>query len=114
MHPRGARPEEVQAVKQDYLATVYRILSIHLGTPPEQFAWQWRDTAGEFHRTDSLTPRPGKDVGYNGIEVAIDDTKEAGYVDTGALYDLVKPKRNAMKPVGEWNHVVITSAGSRI
>jgi Domain of Unknown Function (DUF1080) len=64
--------------------------------------------SGVFVRTASLTPRPGKDVGYNGIEVAIDDTPGAGYHDTGALYDLAKPTKNAMKPVGEWNHLVVT------
>jgi hypothetical protein len=58
-------------------------------------------------RTFSLTPPPGKDVGWNGIEIAVDDTRTAGYHDTGAIYDLVKPARNAMKPAGEWNHVVI-------
>ena len=36
------------------------------------------------------------------------DSATAGYYDTGALYDLVKPASNAMKPVGEWNHVQIT------
>jgi hypothetical protein len=65
--------------------------------------------SGVFVRTHSLTPRPGKDVGFNGIEVAIDDTTGAGYHDTGALYDLVKPKKNAMKPTGEWNRLVVTS-----
>jgi hypothetical protein len=70
--------------------------------------------SGVFIRTSSLTPRPGKDVGFNGLEVAIDDTKSAGYVDTGALYDLSKPTRNAMKPVGEWNHLIITANGSII
>jgi len=69
--------------------------------------------SGIFIRTSSLDPRPGRDVGYNGIEVAIDDTTGAGFVDTGALYDLSKPSRNAMKPVGEWNHIEITCAGSR-
>jgi hypothetical protein len=64
--------------------------------------------SGIFVRTASLKPRPGKDVGYNGIEVQILDSQSAGYHDTGALYDLVKPTKNAMKPVGEWNHVVIT------
>ena len=34
--------------------------------------------------------------------------------DTGALYDLVKPSKNAMKPVGEWNHLVITSDKNKI
>jgi hypothetical protein len=64
--------------------------------------------SGIFVRTSSLTPRPGKDVGFNGIEIAIDDTSNAGYVDTGAIYDLSKPTRNAMRPVGEWNHIAIT------
>jgi len=70
--------------------------------------------SGIFVRTHSLTPRPGKDVGFNGIEIAIDDTPGAGYHDTGALYDLVKPTKNAMKPVGEWNHIQITSDENRI
>ena len=39
--------------------------------------------SGIFIRTFPLKPRPGKDVGFNGIEVAIDDTHGAGYHDTG-------------------------------
>ena len=70
-----------------------------------------RCNSGVFVRTFPLTPRPGKDVGFNGIEIAIDDTTTAGFHDTGAVYDLVKPARNAMKPVGEWNHMVITCDG---
>jgi hypothetical protein len=73
-----------------------------------------RCNSGVFVRTFPLTPRPGKDVGFNGIEVAIDDTSGAGYHDTGALYDLVKPSVNAMKPVGEWNHLVVTCDGPTI
>src|SRR5262249_51067716 len=34
--------------------------------------------SGVFVRTESLTPRPGKDVGFNGIEVQILDSKGAG------------------------------------
>lgn len=64
--------------------------------------------SGVFVYTDSLTPRPAKDVGYNGIEVQILDTTTAGYYDTGAIYDLVKPTKNAMNPVGQWNRLVIT------
>ena len=70
--------------------------------------------SGVFVRTYSLTPRPGKDVGFNGIEIAIDDTPTASYHDTGALYDLAKPTRNAMKPIGQWNHLVATCQGSVI
>ncbi|MBI5759222.1 MAG: DUF1080 domain-containing protein [Planctomycetales bacterium] len=67
-----------------------------------------RCNSGIFIRTFPLTPRPGKDVGFNGIEVAIDDTKAAGFHDTGAIYDLVKTTKNVMKPAGEWNHIVVT------
>ena len=70
--------------------------------------------SGVFVRTGSLEPRPGKDVGFNGIEVAIDDTAGAGFHDTGALYDLVKPTKNAMKPAGEWNHLVVTCDRAKI
>lgn len=64
--------------------------------------------SGVFVRTWPLMPRPGRDVGFNGIEIAIDDTKEAGFHDTGAIYDLVKPEKNAMQPAGEWNKLVVT------
>ncbi len=70
--------------------------------------------SGIFVRTSSLTPKPGRDVGFNGLEIAIDDTKEAGFHDTGAVYELVKPTKNAMKPTGEWNHIEIACLGSRI
>lgn len=70
--------------------------------------------SGIFLRTYPLDVVPGWDVGYNGIEMAIDDTKTTEFVDTGALYDLSKPSRNAMKPVGEWNHVEITCDGPLI
>ena len=70
--------------------------------------------SGIFFRTSSLQPRPGKDVGFNGIEIAIDDTTTAGYHDTGAIYDLVKPSVNAMKPAGQWNQLKLTCNRSRI
>ncbi len=70
--------------------------------------------SGVFIRTFPLKPREGKDVGFNGIEVAIDDTMTAGFHDTGALYDLVQPSKNAMKSQGEWNHMQITCDRSMI
>jgi len=70
--------------------------------------------SGVFVRTHSLTPRAGRDIGYNGLEIAIDDTPGAGYHDTGAVYDLVKPLRNAMKPVGQWNHMEISCISNHV
>lgn len=70
--------------------------------------------SGVFIRTFPLKPREGKDVGFNGLEVAIDDTRTNGFHDTGAIYDLVRPSQNAMKPQGEWNHLQITCDKSKI
>jgi hypothetical protein len=70
--------------------------------------------SGIFVRTFPITVEPGHDVGFNGIEMAIDDTTGAGMHDTGALYDLVAPCRNAMKLAGQWNHTVIVCDGPMI
>ncbi|MSU61658.1 MAG: DUF1080 domain-containing protein [Pedosphaera sp.] len=70
--------------------------------------------SGIFVRTASLDARPGKDIGFNGLEIAIDDTFGASFHDSGALYDLAKPTRNAMRPVGEWNHIEVTCRNSLI
>jgi len=70
--------------------------------------------SGIFFRTFPLEPRPGKDVGFNGLEIAIDDTAGAGFHDTGAIYDLVKPAKNAMNPAGEWNRLILTCQGGLI
>jgi bleomycin hydrolase len=42
---------------RDTLADVHRILTVHLGTPPESFMWQYRDSDKEFHRVGETTPR---------------------------------------------------------
>ena len=64
--------------------------------------------SGIFLRTSPLKALPGKDVGFNGIEVQILDSSDAGFHSTGAIYDLLKPTKNAANPVGEWNHIEIT------
>lgn len=65
--------------------------------------------SGVFIRVGDL-----KDPVMTGIEVAIDDTTERGLHDSGAFYDLVAPRVNAQKPVGEWNHMTITAKGPKI
>jgi bleomycin hydrolase len=47
------RPEVVEKA----LATVWRALCLHLGTPPERFLWQWTDQDKKFHRDGWLTPQ---------------------------------------------------------
>jgi bleomycin hydrolase len=57
LYARGATLEALRSVKHEYLEIVHRILSIHLGTPPERFIWQWRTSSNAFERTAELTPQ---------------------------------------------------------
>lgn len=68
-----------------------------------------KTNSGVMLRISPLKSVPDFDVEYNGLEVQIEDSRTAGYYDTGAIYDLVKPTTNAMKPVGEWNHLRINA-----
>ena len=49
--------ENARAAKAEIMQAVYRILCIHLGTPPERFDWQWTDKDKKFHRDGVLTPQ---------------------------------------------------------
>ena len=53
----GAKLTELRRIKREQLDVVYRILSIHLGTPPAAFEWQWRDSKKKFHRDRNMTPQ---------------------------------------------------------
>ena len=65
--------------------------------------------SGIFYRVFSLEPMPDTgDVGWNGLEVAVQDGAGTGYHDMGAIYDLVRPSHNALKPLGQWNHLELT------
>jgi bleomycin hydrolase len=57
MHKAGAGAAALRARKVEMMAEVYRMLVIHLGEPPRQFVWQWRDKNNEFHRDGVITPR---------------------------------------------------------
>ena len=49
-------PAAARAAKAEIMQVIYRILCIHLGTPPERFDWQWTDDDKKFHRDGVLTP----------------------------------------------------------
>ena len=40
--------DDMRESKKDTLSAMYQILAIHLGSPPDQFFWQWRDKMGTF------------------------------------------------------------------
>ena len=66
----GATREELRAEKEQTLAVIYRILCIHLGTPPGGFAWQWTDKDRNFHRDPERTPQQFAET-Y--VDLPIDD-----------------------------------------
>ena len=56
LYQEEAGLDAMRQAKLDTLKSVYRILCIHLGSPPSTIDWQWRDREGAFHRDGELTP----------------------------------------------------------
>ena len=57
LYATEAGMDELRDSKEECLGAIYQILSIHLGTPPAQFFWQWRDKDNEFRRDGEMTPQ---------------------------------------------------------
>lgn len=53
----GGSEKEARLHKESRMEDIWRVLCIHLGTPPESFEWQWRDKDKEFHRRGEMTPQ---------------------------------------------------------
>jgi bleomycin hydrolase len=53
----GAPMQAARSAKLEILSVIYRILCIHLGTPPRSFLWQWNDKDRAFHRDGEVTPK---------------------------------------------------------
>ena len=54
---KGASNSEVQDEKTNMLEEIYKMLTIHLGTPPDSFDWQTRDKKRNFIRFENMTPK---------------------------------------------------------
>lgn len=52
----GKRMECLRESKKIMLSEMYRILSIHLGTPPRKFDWEFIDSNKAFHVYQNCTP----------------------------------------------------------
>jgi bleomycin hydrolase len=53
----GGSKKDARSHKERRMDDIWRVLCIHLGTPPESFDWQWRDKDKEFHRRGKMTPQ---------------------------------------------------------
>ncbi|GAA1697631.1 C1 family peptidase [Kribbella yunnanensis] len=68
---RGLDSAEAQRErKREILTTVHRVLCIHLGTPPQKFLWQWKDSDKAFHRDGWTTPA---EFAAAYVQVPVDD-----------------------------------------
>ena len=52
-----ANPDGIDEIVDRTLEAGHRILTIHLGTPPTSFDWEWTDKDGVFHRDGRITPQ---------------------------------------------------------
>lgn len=72
--------ENARTYKNKRMGEIWKILCLHLGTPPKEFDWQWRDKDDKFHRKGIMTP----------VEFA----KEYVQVDWDNYYCIVHDPRN--------------------
>jgi bleomycin hydrolase len=56
-HRAGADEAEIDSLKQQAMAEVYRILCILMGEPPVRFDWAYRDKDKQHHAYRDLTPQ---------------------------------------------------------
>jgi bleomycin hydrolase len=66
----GSGQDTARAKKAEILRVVYRVLCIHLGTPPDRIDWQWTDSDREFHRDGVLTPQ---EFAARYVDLPVDD-----------------------------------------
>ncbi|EPH67349.1 MULTISPECIES: aminopeptidase C [Enterococcus] len=53
----GKTAEDIQTAKEAMLEDIYRFLATSLGTPPETFAFEYRDEDKNYHIDRNLTPQ---------------------------------------------------------
>lgn len=67
MHGEQVGQTAIQARKEEMLQDIYNLLAVHLGTPPNEFDWKWKDKGDKVHKEENLTPQTFFDklVPYN-------------------------------------------------
>lgn len=53
----GASTEEIDSKREELLQNIYNILAVSLGTPPEQFDFEYRNEDGNFEQRLAVTPQ---------------------------------------------------------
>lgn len=75
-----AGKKDTAEIIDETVKAVHRILTIHLGTPPTSFDWQWTDKDGKFHRDGEITPqqfwKKYVDAGLEDYVCLVDDPRK--------------------------------------
>lgn len=53
----GGDADTTERIISETLAAAHRVTAIHLGLPPTEFTWQYRDSDNGFHRGGTYTPQ---------------------------------------------------------
>lgn len=54
---KASSDDEIEQIITSGIEDAHRLLTIHLGNPPENIDWEWTDKDGEFHRAGTMTPQ---------------------------------------------------------
>ena len=54
---KGMTPQRLEQRKVEMLGTIYRMLALTMGEPPQQFTWQQKNAKGEIVATSTYTPK---------------------------------------------------------
>ena len=57
LHADGADYDQLDASRNETMKIIWRMLCLHMGTPPTSFDWQWMDKDRKFHRDGEMTPQ---------------------------------------------------------
>ena len=66
-YKNGNNKEQLKNLKKEMLQEFFRLLTMFLGFPPENFTFEYRDKDSNFHRDEAITPQAFYDkyVGLN-------------------------------------------------
>lgn len=80
----GKTGSEVESTSTQMLAEIYHLLALHLGTPPEEFTWRFRNSNGELSEEKTYTPQEFKkelfpELDFNEHVMLMDDPTREYY-----------------------------------
>ncbi len=55
-HENGENEDSLRNLKHAMIEDIYRMLTINMGIPPENFDYEYKDKNGKFHRIRHITP----------------------------------------------------------